>query len=458
MKVVTDDASHLHQALMQAESLSKKSHPSSKAASDNGKVLLLQGPVGPFFKRLQRYLTSEGMDVNRICFNPADLLYSCRKNRIYFSGGFIEWRRWLRKYLHVSRPDVIILFGSERPAHRIARQLAERLGIRVLSLEEGYIRPGFVTMEEGGNNASSPLAGVTPDVFFSPQERTTEVGVPYKSFGKMSRYGAMYYGIRTFLSIGAQKQLFHRRFHWWEECFRWGRNAYRRLAGQGNNFATIQRLLEHWDKHFFLVPLQVSADSNMQAAALGWNSMRLISSSMRSFAVTAPLNTRLVFKIHPLERGHCDYLSFIAEEAQRLGVGDRVDIIDTGSLGLLARHAAGMITINSTSGLSAIHHGIPLLVIGKAVYANPVLAVCANGQPDFDHFWTCHYVAELSIRRGYLEWLKQEALVAGDFYVEDGITQACHGIAEKVTSYLQSDCVGECLASIDPEPRQVSVV
>ncbi|MDO6748963.1 capsular polysaccharide export protein, LipB/KpsS family, partial [Gilvimarinus sp. 1_MG-2023] len=123
----------------------------SKAASDNGKVLLLQGPVGPFFKRLQRYLTSEGMDVNRICFNPADLLYSCRKNRIYFSGGFIEWRRWLRKYLHVSRPDVIILFGSERPAYRIARQLAERLGIRVLSLEEGYIRPGFVAMEEGGN-------------------------------------------------------------------------------------------------------------------------------------------------------------------------------------------------------------------------------------------------------------------------------------------------------------------
>ncbi|WP_369857820.1 hypothetical protein [Candidatus Thalassolituus haligoni] len=459
MKVVTDNTSQLRQSLTLLDQLSSAGSGScSKGRSVSGRVLLLQGPVGPFFKRLQRHFASEGMDVWRVCFNPGDLLYSCPENRIYFRGGFADWRRWLREFLGSSRPDVIVLFGSERPAHRIARQLAGRLGIRVLSLEEGYIRPGFITVEESGNNASSPLAGVLPEVSLKPCDEPPEVGTHYKSLGRMSSYGAVYYGIRSLLSIGRQKQLYHRRFELLQECFCWGRNVYRRFAGQGKNFTIIQGLLEHWDRRFFLVPLQVSADSNMQAAALGWNSIRLISTSMRSFAAAAPLHTRLVFKIHPLERGHCDYLSFIHEEAQRLGVSDCVDIIDTGSLGLLARHAAGMITINSTSGLSAIHHGIPLLVIGKAVYANPVLAVCAHGQPDFDHFWTCRHIAAPAVRRRYLEWLKREALVAGDFYVEEGMKQACQGLSEKVLVHSLDESTEVVTMSMEQETRRASII
>src|SRR3546814_11132062 len=57
----------------------------------------------------------------------------------------------------------VILVGSGRPIHRVACKAAKAIGVRILSLEEGYIRPGYVTVEPDGNNADSPLAGrLTP--------------------------------------------------------------------------------------------------------------------------------------------------------------------------------------------------------------------------------------------------------------------------------------------------------
>lgn len=250
----------------------------------------------------------------------------------------------------------------------------------------------------------------------------------------MITYGMFYYVTRTLFSFGKQRELYHRHISPLPEIFYWLRNAYRKLSAQRSDFPQIQNLLEHWDGKYFLVPLQVAADCNLQQAALGWNSHRLISAVLRSFAQTAPQDARLVFKIHPMERGHSNLTPLIHSTAKIHGVGDRVNVIGTGSLGLLARHAAGMITINSTSGLSAIFHGIPLMVIGKAVYANPHLAVCAHGNPDFDAFWTHNQVASEGMRKGYLAWLKHVALKPGDFYVSEGINLACEGILAKLNS------------------------
>jgi capsular polysaccharide export protein len=235
-------------------------------------------------------------------------------------------------------------------------------------------------------------------------------------------------------SFCKRTDLSHKNISIFSEIFYWIRNYYRKLSSQQRDFLQIQSLLEHGHGKYFLVPLQVEADSNLKHAALGWNSVRLISSVVKSFANSAPQDARLVFKIHPMERGHSSFTPLIRSTAQIFGVGDRVDVINNGSLGLLARHAAGMVTINSTSGLSAIFHGIPLLVIGQAIYTNPRLAVCAHGNPDFDGFWSHKTVASESVRKAYIAWLKQEALNPGDFYVSDGIDLACEGIVERLNS------------------------
>ena len=74
------------------------------------------------------------------------------------------------------------------------------------------------------------------------------------------------------------------------------------------------------------------------------------------------------------------------------------------------------------------------MVIGKAVYANPHLAVCAHGNPDFDEFWLHSQVASEAMRKTYLAWLKHVAQKPGEYYVSEGINLACEGILAKLNS------------------------
>lgn len=428
---------HVYVGISQSNALISEgsgADPVEPQGSPDGRrrILLLQGPVGPFFSRLQAVLESGNHDVRRVCFHAGDGVFAPRRNKIRFAGGVDEWRDWIRDYLSVARIDCIVLFGAERPAHRIARAAAQLQGIRVISLEEGYLRPGFVTIEEGGNNAGSPIAGRPPPPDFDAGIAAVPPATDYRGLRAMCWYSTVHYALRTLSQTRRRRELFHRRFSALPEVFRWARNGWRRILHANRNFTAIQKLLEHHDARYFLVPLQVAADTNLQVAAAGWTSERLIAETLSSFARHAGQQTRLVFKIHPLERGHASHAPLIRATAAQLGVAERVDVIDTGSLGLLARHAAGMITINSTSGLSAIHHGIPLLVIGRAIYANPRLAICANGAPDFDTFWTAQHVASAAERRNYLAWLRQEALAPGDFYAADGIERACEAVLARL--------------------------
>jgi capsular polysaccharide export protein len=396
------------------------------------RVLLLQGPVGPFFKHLQDSLTYSGYEVWRICFHAGDRFFSRKEGRINFHGDSGDWKNWLSDFIATADIDGIILFGSEREIHRIAREIAVQNKIKIISLEEGYIRPGFITIEQSGNNASSPIAHRLPS---ANSEVHLDDGKPVENFreGKAKVWhNIVYYSLRNLFTYGKQRKLYHKQFSLLTEIFCWGRSVYRRVSGQTTNFMIIQHLLEYHDRGYFLVPLQVDSDCQLREFSMGWSQVDLISKTLRSFAKKAPRGKRLVFKIHPLARGHSNYKHLIQETARAYGVSDRVDVLDTGSLGLLTRHSAGMITINSTSGFSAIYHGIPLLVVGNALYAHPELATCGNGNPDFDSFWAGGAVANFETRRGYLGWVKRRALAVGDFYAARGIRLACQHVCSKL--------------------------
>ncbi|MDF7802077.1 hypothetical protein P4C99_21580 [Pontiellaceae bacterium B1224] len=394
--------------------------------------MLLQGPVGPFFKHLQGFLRENEYEVWRISFNAGDYFFSQKEGRISFNGDFKDWKNWLNDFITTADIDAIILFGSEREIHRIARVVAVQCNIKIISLEEGYIRPGFITIEHSGNNASSPIARRLPT---NTDEVNPDDGKPIENFhegGVKVWHNIVYYALRNLLTYGKQRKLYHKRFSLVTEIFCWARSVWRKASGQTTNFMIIQNLLEHHDRNYFLVPLQVDSDCQLKEFSMGWSQVDLISKTLKSFAKRAPREKRLVFKIHPLARGHSNYKNLIRETAKAYGISDRVDVLDTGSLGLLTRYSAGMITINSTSGFSAIYHGIPLLVVGNAFYAHPELVTCGDGNPDFDSFWAGGAVASFETRRTYLGWVKHRALAVGDFYAARGIEVACRSVCSKL--------------------------
>lgn len=404
------------------------------------RVLLLQGPVGSLFRRLQNQLNDQGIEAWRVILNKADDFFGGRDRLLHFKGGHAAWSQWLEAELEAKQFDCIILFGCERPAHTIARRVARKSGITVISLEEGYIRPGYISVEENGNNASSPLAGKVPTGTFSVVQNEEQAVFKKKPLGSYLN-AALYYTLNELFNSRRERELNHRQTPIISECAKWLRNVYINLSARQRDLRAIEKLTQNHNKNYYLVALQVAADSNLKEAALGWCSKRLVRESIASFAQDAPDGSQLVFKVHPMERGHNKLNPLIMKTAQKHGVADRVSIIEVGPLGLLAEHAAGLITINSTSGLSAIYHGTPLLIIGRAIYEHPKLAVCSHGKPDFSTFWHKTNVASHDFRMNYLGWLTKHALKSGDLYNRAGQDVAIDGILAKLTG-ATTTCAG----------------
>ncbi|MEM6462657.1 MAG: hypothetical protein AAF724_12140 [Pseudomonadota bacterium] len=372
-------------------------------------------------------------------FNAGDRVFAGRDKRVHYSGRPNDLEAWYNALLARHRFDCVVLFGCERPVHRVAVRLGERLGIPVVSLEEGYVRPGYVTAETGGNNWRSPLAGRLPetDLFDHQKPRGSEAP---SSFAKMACYAAAYFAAYTLASHPRERSLFHkRRRSGLTESFYWFRNYFRKQRRLSHNFRVIQQLLETFDGRFFIVPFQVNDDSQLNSdAARGWNNETMALSVIESFARAAPPDARLVFKIHPLERGHADHWSLVNKAAILHKVIDRIDIVDSGSLGLLVRHSSGMITINSSSGLSAIHHGKPLAVLGKALYSHSTLATLIESPCELDLFWRDGKVAPPGTRQTYLEWIRAECLLPGDFYLPGEIESSLDGITSKIVAVVKA--------------------
>ena len=407
------------------------------------RVLLLQGPVGPFFKHAQDKLNANGFDTWRVCFNAGDRLFTRRDKALHFAGPASVWKGWIASVLQENGFDFVVLFGCERELHHTALDQCAALGIPALCLEEGYLRPGYVTMEFGGNNWRSPIAGKLPPKDVDDERQGLPKALPCpSSFASMASYAFLYFTVRALLSTVGERKLFHKNKRTLvSEGIYWVKNYYRKFANVGRNYRMTERLLEYHDKKYFLVPLQVHDDSQLGRPAKSWNNQKLILKSIVSFARNAPPSAHLVFKIHPMERGHSRDAQFIRQLCKLNDVSDRVHIIDGGSLGLLTRHSAGMITINSTSGLSAIYHGVRLAVLGQSIYRNPALAYCVNKGIELDRFWTMDETPNVAEGRRYIEWLAQEALVGGDFYAAEGIELAVDNLLLKLEQAHRAVCM-----------------
>ncbi|MFQ5567915.1 MAG: capsule biosynthesis protein CapA, partial [Paracoccaceae bacterium] len=130
-----------------------------------GRVFLfLQGPHGPFFRQLAARLTGAGAHVRRIAFNPGDEAEWAGAGPLErYLGPPGAYPEWIAHQLAVHRVTDIVLYGDSRPEHARAIEVARPRGVLCHCLEEGYLRPHWVTYERWGNNGNSPLHGISLD-------------------------------------------------------------------------------------------------------------------------------------------------------------------------------------------------------------------------------------------------------------------------------------------------------
>ena len=92
-----------------------------------------------------------------------------------------------------------------------------------------------------------------------------------------------------------------------------------------------------------------------------------------SFAAQSAPDALLLIKNHPLDPGWDRHDLVTKSTASACGIADRVAFFETADLGQIFPRLAGMVLVNSTTGLSAVWRGIPVHALAEPIYKMPGL-------------------------------------------------------------------------------------
>ncbi len=375
-------------------------------------VLLLQGPIGPFFRRFAHRLRAQGHRVRKINFNAGDWLFYPGPDALAYRGGVDAWPDFLAGLLRRHRIERIYLFGDCRPMHRCVQHVAGLLGVRVFVFEEGYVRPDYVTLEEWGVNGHSRLPR---DAAFYRSLPDAALPLPEpvgQTFGRMACQAMAYVAALRWLRVLFPGYAHHRPFKVRGELGVWARAWWWRRRFLREQAPLLVRLARELGQRYFLVALQTHADAQIVDHSRFVSVTDFIAHVLESFARAAPADACLVFKHHPLDRGYTHYGELLARLAREHGLEERVFYVHDLHLPTLIRHARGAVMVNSTVGMSVLHHRVPLKVLGDAIYDLPGLTF----QGPLEAFWRAPGTVDAELYRRFRSYVIRHTQVNGSFY------------------------------------------
>lgn len=390
-------------------------------------VLILQGLASPFFAALGAALAERGHAVQRINFCYGDRLFWRLPGALEFRDRWEAWPDFLAETLDRLGVTDLVLFGDGRPLHAEALDLAAARGITPWVFEEGYVRPNWITLERGGTNGRSTLprdavtilaeGAVLPD---------RGEGAPVGGGMRRRVIDEVRYHLANFANpLGFPHYRHHRPWHpAYEMSFGW----LPRLARQPLEKRRAERVVRDLvlsRRPFFLFPLQLDADVQIRKHSRFGRLAPVIAHVLASFAAEAPKDLLLLVKVHPLDNGLVDWRREVASRAKTLGIDDRVTTIDGGHLPTLLKHARGVVTVNSTTGFSALTHGTPVIALGQAIYALPGL----THQQGLAQFWSAPTPPDRGLFQAFRRVVIARTQLNGSFYTPHGIAR---GVAEAV--------------------------
>ena len=349
----------------------------------NRVFLLLQGPMSFFFTSLRAALRARGAEVRRALVCPGDRLFWRGPGAVSYRGRPEDWPAWLDAFMAREGVTDIVCLGDGRRWHDDALPVARARGARIHVVEQGYIRPHFLTVEPDGTGGRSrfprdwpaieALAGPPPP---APRYRASFVG-----------FSAMDVSFQLANLLPSWATHPHYRPHALDGPLRewsgWVLKKALPIRRRRRQLAGAMARVEAHEGPLHIFPLQLETDyqirlhgppEGLRAAARG---------VIASFAAHAPGDAMLAIKRHPLDNGWTPWEALIADAARDAGAAARVVYLDGGDLDAMLARAAGVVVVNSTVGLTALQAGAPVLALGAAIYDLPGLTF----QGGLDEFW-----------------------------------------------------------------------
>lgn len=378
----------------------------------NKNILFLQGPMGTFFKKLDNVFKKNGAKTYKIGFNAGDSFFSNHYNYIPFRDTRENYDIFITNFLIEKKIDKIFLFGDCRFYQRVSIQVARTLGIEVFVFEEGYIRPHYITMEKYGVN---DFSHISRDAEFYKKVKILSEQEPkdteYSPF-KMVASSALYYLVSNIFHFRYPNYIHHRDFSAIKEAFYGVRSLFRKLIYPFYEKKYLEIIKNELSNNYFFVALQTYNDFQVLEHS-GYKSIeKFIIEVLESFSKNT-LETWLVFKHHPVDRGRKNYKKFIIDQARHFGIEDRVLVLYDTHLPTCLKNAKGTVTINSTVGLSALYHETPVITLGNAIYDIEGLT-CKDIK--LDDFWHKQQAPDMELLEKYRSYIIENTQLNGSFY------------------------------------------
>ncbi len=316
-----------------------------------------------------------------------------------------------------------IVFGDRRPIHMQAMAQAKRAGIRTHVFEEGYFRPHFVTLEQGGVNARSELPREID--WYARAAAVLPAGQPAPPqsfpapFWRRAMHDVWYH------VAGAQNPLRYPGYqsHSLEKAPReylgYVKRYVRTSLRRQDDYQCVHEVITQ-GKRFYFLPLQLDGDFQVRDQKRLHSMRVLLEHVLQSFAKHAPKDTWLVIKNHPLDSGTVDFEKRVATLSRDFDLKQRILYLEEGDIDLMTKHAAGTVTLNSTVGAVALANGCPTLALGDAIYNMAGL----TDQNGLDNFWRYPLAADPARFTQFKQVVLATTQINGGFYSPEGIALA----------------------------------
>jgi len=378
-------------------------------------ILFLQGPIGPFFKKLDNHFRARGANTFRITLNLADWYFSNKDNTTPFKGTTKEWLDFITLFLQTHKIDKVFLAGDCRFYQRQTIEATSKLDIDTFVFEEGYIRPDYITMEKYGVNNFSKISR-DRNFYLALDDKYMYSSTPLPvltSYRKMEMSAIIYYCILFVSKLSYPHYVHYRESNAINE-FIWGiRNIYRKGLFKILESKKIDLLTTSLSKKYYFVPLQTYNDFQITEHSKYAKIEAFIIEVLHSFKTYAPKDTHIVLKHHPVDRGRKNYTKLIKRLSKKLDITDRVIIIYDIHLPTVIKHAIATVTINSTVGISSLYHKIPTITLGDAIY--DIEGLTTKGV-SLDNFWTRYKKPDDILFKKFRNYLIEVTQLNGSFY------------------------------------------
>jgi capsular polysaccharide export protein len=402
-------------------------------------VVFLQGMPSPFFERIAQRLRAQGWRASRINLCVGDQVFWRSHGAVNYRGSLARWPAYIDDYFAREGVTHLILLGEQRRYHREAVGLAKARGINVTVTDFGYLRPDWITFEADGMSGGSRFPRDPGAIrTLARQSAPPQWPVRYRDSAVRMAAADLTYNLVNLLGGWLfpryQRSDMRPATLIYTPASAWRLYSNARVRPRMEAF--VQDLVAS-GRRFYVFPLQLDFDFQIVAYSPFSSIEESIDLVLSSFARHAPPDAGLVLKEHPWDPALHDWAGSMHRRARELGIADRVSYLRGGNLDVLVQASAGVVTVNSTSGLRALQLLRPVQVLGQAVYDVPGL--CHQG--GLDNFWTHAQAPQEDLVADYLRALAGTVQIRGAFFNDEGLNAA----VDEAVQRLLHNKVGQAL-------------